>query len=75
MFVHCRNEINLQALPDDLKSKLSIDDDSSSPKEALSRASADRRNKYLNRYFSFFNCFLRIERIINYHPADHACMY
>ncbi|KAG7023265.1 Uridine-cytidine kinase C [Cucurbita argyrosperma subsp. argyrosperma] len=38
------------ALPDDLKTKLSIDDDSlSSPKEALSRASADWRNKYLNR--------------------------
>ena len=43
--------INLQALPDDLKTKLSIDDDLvSSPKEALSRASADRRNKYLGRY-------------------------
>ncbi|XP_023767121.1 inorganic pyrophosphatase TTM1 isoform X3 [Lactuca sativa] len=41
---------NLQALPDDLKTKLSIDDDLvSSPKEALSRASADRRSKYLNR--------------------------
>ncbi|KAK1310773.1 hypothetical protein QJS10_CPA08g01723 [Acorus calamus] len=39
------------ALPDDLKTKLSIDDDMvSSPKEALSRASADRvamRNKHL----------------------------
>lgn len=45
------NPINLQALPDDLKTKLSIDDDLvSSPKEALSRASADRRNKYLSRY-------------------------
>lgn len=44
------NLIKLQALPDDLKSKLSIDDDVvSSPKEALSRASADRRMKYLNR--------------------------
>ncbi|XP_023516943.1 uridine-cytidine kinase C-like isoform X1 [Cucurbita pepo subsp. pepo] len=41
------------ALPDDLKTKLSIDDDSlSSPKEALSRASADWRNKYLNRGLS-----------------------
>ena len=38
-----------QALPDDLKSKLSIDDEvASSPKEALSRASADWRVKYLN---------------------------
>ncbi|XP_020268943.1 uridine-cytidine kinase C-like [Asparagus officinalis] len=40
------------ALPDDLKTKLSIDDElASSPKEALSRASADRvamRNKNLN---------------------------
>lgn len=42
--------VYLQALPDDLKTKLSIDDDvASSPKEALSRASADRRLKYLNR--------------------------
>lgn len=41
----------MQALPDDLKTKLSIDDDVVlSPKEALSRASADRRTKYLNRY-------------------------
>ena len=48
--VCCPDVINLQALPDDLKSKLSIDDDFvSSPKEALSRASTDRRNKYLNR--------------------------
>ncbi|XP_043717301.1 inorganic pyrophosphatase TTM2-like [Telopea speciosissima] len=43
------NEV--MALPDDLKTKLSIDDDLvSSPKEALSRASADRvaiRNKHL----------------------------
>ena len=45
------NTVNKQALPDDLKTKLSIDDDmASSPKEALSRASADRRMKYLNRY-------------------------
>ncbi|XP_060670421.1 inorganic pyrophosphatase TTM1 isoform X3 [Ziziphus jujuba] len=41
---------DVMALPDDLKTKLSIDDDLvSSPKEALSRASADRRLKYLNR--------------------------
>lgn len=52
-FLHVDNPdtINTQALPDDLKTKLSIDDDlASSPKEALSRASADRRMKYLNRY-------------------------
>ncbi|KAK9053825.1 hypothetical protein SSX86_024900 [Deinandra increscens subsp. villosa] len=41
---------DVMALPDDLKTKLSIDEDLvSSPKEALSRASADRRSKYLNR--------------------------
>ncbi|KAI3736902.1 hypothetical protein L2E82_26890 [Cichorium intybus] len=41
---------DVMALPDDLKTKLSIEDDLvSSPKEALSRASADRRSKYLNR--------------------------
>ncbi|KAM7479774.1 hypothetical protein LguiA_027987 [Lonicera macranthoides] len=41
---------DVMALPDDLKTKLSLDDDLvSSPKEALSRASADRRTKYLNR--------------------------
>ncbi|RYR56435.1 hypothetical protein Ahy_A05g022138 isoform D [Arachis hypogaea] len=43
------NEV--MALPDDLKTKLSLDEDLvSSPKEALSRASADRvalRNKYM----------------------------
>ncbi|KAJ1388519.1 P-loop containing nucleoside triphosphate hydrolase [Sesbania bispinosa] len=44
---------DVMALPDDLKTKLSIDDDMvSSPKEALSRASADRRMKYLNRGIS-----------------------
>ncbi|CAL1369649.1 unnamed protein product [Linum trigynum] len=44
---------DVMALPDDLKSKLSIDDDlASSPKEALSRASVDRRNKYLSRGMS-----------------------
>ncbi|CAE5964067.1 unnamed protein product [Arabidopsis arenosa] len=37
------------ALPDDLKTKLSLDDDTvSSPKEALSRASVDSRMKYLH---------------------------
>ncbi|KAI3513300.1 hypothetical protein L1887_20629 [Cichorium endivia] len=41
---------DVMTLPDDLKTKLSIEDDLvSSPKEALSRASADRRSKYLNR--------------------------
>ncbi|KAK6153514.1 hypothetical protein DH2020_013153 [Rehmannia glutinosa] len=41
---------DVMALPDDLKTKLSIDDDLvTSPKEALSRASADRRTKFLNR--------------------------
>ncbi|GAU18997.1 hypothetical protein TSUD_193350 [Trifolium subterraneum] len=41
---------DVMTLPDDLKTKLSIEDDLvSSPKEALSRASADRRMKYLNR--------------------------
>lgn len=41
--------VMLQALPDDLKTKLSLDDDTvSSPKEALSRASADSRMKYLH---------------------------
>ncbi|XP_062116792.1 inorganic pyrophosphatase TTM1-like isoform X1 [Humulus lupulus] len=41
---------DVMALPDDLKTKLSIDDDfAASPKEALSRASADRRMKHLGR--------------------------
>ncbi|CAN6447915.1 unnamed protein product [Victoria cruziana] len=53
------------ALPDDLKTKLSIDDDvASSPREALSRASADRvaMRKNLKRFFSPFNVslFLRL---------------
>ncbi|XP_073122816.1 inorganic pyrophosphatase TTM1-like [Henckelia pumila] len=40
---------DIMALPNDLKTKLSIDDDLvSSPKEALSRASADRRAKFLH---------------------------
>ncbi|GAV56473.1 PRK domain-containing protein/CYTH domain-containing protein [Cephalotus follicularis] len=44
---------DVMALPDDLKTKLSIDDDLvASPKEALSRASADRRMKYLSRGMS-----------------------
>lgn len=45
---------HLQAMPDDLKTKLIIDEDIvSSPKEALSRASAERvgwRNKNFRRY-------------------------
>lgn len=65
--VHGTDLINLQALPDDLKTKLSIEDDLvSSPKEALSRASADRRMKYLNRYSlvlatTFYICDLKWE--------------
>ncbi|KAL5544840.1 hypothetical protein UlMin_008624 [Ulmus minor] len=43
---------DVMALPDDLRTKLSIDDEISSPKEALSRASADRRNQYLTRGIS-----------------------
>ncbi|EPS62973.1 hypothetical protein M569_11811, partial [Genlisea aurea] len=45
---------DVMALPDDLKTKLSIDDEValSSPKEALFRASADRRIKFLNRGMS-----------------------
>lgn len=44
---------DVMALPDDLKTKLSIEDNvASSPKEALSRASADRRIKYLSRNMS-----------------------
>ncbi|KAI8552851.1 hypothetical protein RHMOL_Rhmol06G0300000 [Rhododendron molle] len=47
------NRKYVQALPDDLKTKLSIDDDLvSSPREALSRASADCRMKYLKRSLS-----------------------
>lgn len=55
-----------QALPDDLKNKLSLDEDlvsSSSPKEALLRASADRvamRNKNLKRYTSFEECMRKL---------------
>jgi hypothetical protein len=61
LLVHSPDLINLQALPDDLKTKLSIDDDLvSSPKEALSRASADRRMKYLNRYCPFLATVLYI---------------
>ncbi|KAJ1691425.1 hypothetical protein LUZ63_015580 [Rhynchospora breviuscula] len=47
---------DVMALPDDLKTKLSIEDDvSTSPREALSRASADRvalRNKHLKSVLS-----------------------
>ncbi|KAK4399879.1 Inorganic pyrophosphatase TTM2 [Sesamum angolense] len=43
------NRHYVQALPDDLKTKLSIDEDSvSSPKEALSRASAERAARIKN---------------------------
>ncbi|XP_062114465.1 inorganic pyrophosphatase TTM1-like [Humulus lupulus] len=46
---------DVMALPDDLKTKLSIDDDfAASPKEALSRASADRRMKHIGLYSQFF---------------------
>ena len=42
---------DVQALPDDLRTKLSIDDELvSSPKEAFSRASADRRNELMKRF-------------------------
>ncbi|XP_015943981.1 inorganic pyrophosphatase TTM1 isoform X2 [Arachis duranensis] len=44
---------DVMALPEDLKTKLSIDDDMvSSPKEALSRASADRRMNGISHSFS-----------------------
>lgn len=52
----------MQALPEDLKTKLSIDDELvSSPKEAFSRVSADRRNKLMKRFhnnilISSLNC-------------------
>ena len=53
VFNSLSSSCHLQALPDDLKSKLSLDEDLvSSPKEALSRASADRvslRNRNLKR--------------------------
>lgn len=62
-----------QALPDDLKTKLSLDEDMvSSPKEALSKAFADRvpvRNTYMRRwnfpYLSLFICFLRAKNAID----------
>jgi len=65
IFVHQITDlVKPQTLPDDLKTKLSIEDDSvSSPKEALSRASADRRMKYLNRYllifFTYLTCLIK----------------
>jgi len=55
---------DMQALPEDLKTKLSIDDELvSSPKEAFSRVSADKRNKLMKRFLnkilvSIFNCSL-----------------
>ncbi|KAL8124163.1 hypothetical protein AgCh_011972 [Apium graveolens] len=41
---------DVMALPDDLRTKLSIDDDITNPKEALSRACAEQRSRYLNRF-------------------------
>jgi hypothetical protein len=64
--------VKLQTLPDDLKTKLSIEDDLvSSPKEALSRASADRRMKYLNRYLLIFFTYLicLIKKLTCWSPA------
>ncbi|XP_010537424.1 PREDICTED: uridine-cytidine kinase C [Tarenaya hassleriana] len=48
--IQLENLVNdVMTLPEDLKTKLSIEDDTvSSPKEVLSRASADRRMKYLS---------------------------
>jgi len=41
----------MYALPEDLKTKLNIDDELvSSPKEAFSRVSVDRRNKLMKRF-------------------------
>ena len=49
--VHSLDLTVMQALPEDLKTKLSIDDELvSSPKEAFSRVSADRRNKLMKRF-------------------------
>jgi len=61
---HWLSLTDMQALPDDLKTKLSIDDELvSSPKEAFSRVSADKRNKLMKRFLnkilvSIFNCSL-----------------
>ena len=49
--VHSLDLTAMQALPQDLKTKLSIDDELvSSPKEAFSRVSVDRRNKLMKRF-------------------------
>jgi len=61
---HWLSLTDMQALPEDLKTKLSIDDELvSSPKEAFSRVSADKRNKLMKRFLnkilvSIFNCSL-----------------
>lgn len=50
---------DMQALPEDLKTKLSIDDELvSSPKEAFSRVSADRRNKLMKRFHNNILVFI-----------------
>jgi len=58
----------MQALPEDLKTKLSIDDELvSSPKEAFSRVSADQRNKLMKRFhtnilvLSLSSCSWKVE--------------
>lgn len=70
--------IHLKALPEDLKTKLSLDEDLvSSPREALSRASADRiawRHKHLKRcsilYHSADFCACRCSQPSNsYHSV------
>ena len=49
--VHWLDLTAMYALPEDLKTKLNIDDELvSSPKEAFSRVSADRRNKLMKRF-------------------------
>lgn len=73
-FLHsCPDLIILQALPDDLKTKLSIDDDLvASPKLALSRASADRvamRNKNLKRW----NCITFVYYSLSISRYHHSC--
>ncbi|CAA7036326.1 unnamed protein product [Microthlaspi erraticum] len=68
------NEV--MALPEDLKNKLSLDEDSSSPKEALMRASADRvamRNKNLKRGMSHSYSTQRdknLSRLTGYSSSD-----
>lgn len=59
-----------QALPEDLKTKLSLDEDLvSSPKEALSRASASRvamRNKNLRRWISCSSSLLVFHGLLSW---------